>query len=43
MIVNTDIDITQFESVDQIVTKEITAIDTENYDKNLLLRIYDEL
>ena len=41
--INTDIDITQFESVDQIVTKEITAIDTENYDKNLLLRIYDEL
>ena len=36
--INTDIDITQFESVDQIVTKEITAIDTENYDKNLLLR-----
>ena len=41
--IHTDIDITQFESVDQIVTKEITAIDTENYDKNLLLGIYGEL
>ena len=41
--IHTDIDITQFETVDQIVTKEITAIDTENYDKNILLRIYDEL
>ena len=41
--IHTDIDISTFESVDQIVTKEITAIDTENYDKNLLLGIYDEL
>ena len=41
--IHTDIDISQFESVDQIVTKEITAIDTEQYDKNLLLRIYDEI
>ena len=38
-----DIDISTFESVDQIVTKEITAIDTEQYDKNTLLRIYDDL
>ncbi len=41
--IHTDIDITQFESVDQIVTKEITAIDSENYDKKLLLGIYEEL
>ena len=41
--IHTDIDISTFESVDQIVTKEITAIDTEQYDKNTLLRIYDEL
>ena len=31
--IHTAIDISTFESVDQIVTKEITAIDTENYDK----------
>ena len=41
--IHTDIDISTFESVDQIVTKEITAIDTEQYDKNTLLRIYDDL
>jgi hypothetical protein len=29
--------------VDEIVTKEITALDTQNYDKKLLLGIYDEL
>ena len=41
--IHTDIDISTFESVDEIVTKEITALDTENYDKKLLLGIYDEL
>ena len=41
--IHTDIDITQFESVDQIVTKEISALDTENYDKRVFLGIYDEL
>ena len=41
--IHTDIDITQFESVDEIVTKEITALDTENYNKKMLLGIYDEL
>ena len=41
--IHTDIDITQFESVDEIVTKEITALDTQNYDKKLLLGIYEEL
>ena len=41
--INTDIDISTFESVDQIVTKEISALDTENYDKRVLLGIYDEL
>ena len=29
--------------VDEIVTKEITALDTQNYDKKLLLGIYEEL
>ena len=41
--IHTDIDISTFESVDEIVTKEITALDTQNYDKKLLLGIYDEL
>ncbi len=41
--IHTDIDISTFESVDQIVTKEISAIDTENYNKGILLGIYNEL
>jgi DNA repair exonuclease SbcCD nuclease subunit len=32
-----------FESVDTIVMNQINAIDSENYDKNLLLNIYKEL
>lgn len=41
--INTDIDITKFESVDQIVTHEIDAIDSDNYNKQKLLEIYGEL
>ena len=41
--INTDLDITQFESVDQIVSKEIQAIDTDSFNKKLLLDIYNEL
>ena len=41
--INTNLDITQFESVDQIVSKEIQAIDTDSFDKKLLLDIYNEL
>ena len=41
--IHTNIDISTFESVDQIVTKEISAIDTENYNKGILLGIYNEL
>ena len=41
--ISTDLDISQFESVDTIVSKEIAAIDTESYDKKLLLDIYNEL
>lgn len=41
--INTELDIAQFESVDQIVSNEIMAIDSENYDKKLLLDIYSEL
>ena len=41
--INTDLDIAQFESVDQIVSNEIQAIDTEQFDKKLLLDIYSGL
>jgi DNA repair exonuclease SbcCD nuclease subunit len=41
--ISTDLDIGQFESVDQIVSNEILAIDSENFDKSLLLKIYSEL
>ena len=41
--INTDLDITSFESVDEIVSKEITAIDSENFNKKMLLDIYNEL
>ena len=41
--INTELDIAQFESVDQIVSNEIMAIDSDNYDKKLLLDIYSEL
>jgi hypothetical protein len=40
---NSDIDITKFESVDEIVAKEIEAIDSPNYDKSKLLSIYRDL
>ena len=33
----------QFQSVDQIVTSQLTAIDSEHYDKTLLLDIYRNL
>lgn len=41
--ISTELDITQFESVDQIVSKEIAAIDSDNFNKQLLLEIYNEL
>jgi|TARA_B110000503_G_scaffold133164_1_gene210246 DNA repair exonuclease SbcCD nuclease subunit len=41
--ISSELDITQFESVDQIVSKEISSLDTENYNKKLLLDIYNEL
>ena len=37
--INSDIDITKFESVDQIVAEEINAIDSDNYNKQTLLNI----
>ena len=41
--ISTDLDIEQFESVDQIVSNEILAIDSENFNKSLLLDIYNGL
>ncbi len=40
---SSDLDISQFESVDQIVSKEISAIDSDNFDRTLLMSIYNEL
>ena len=41
--INTDIDITKFESVDQIVSKEIESIESDAYDKQVLLGIFRDL
>jgi DNA repair exonuclease SbcCD nuclease subunit len=41
--ISTDVDIQQFESVDQIVSGEISAIDSEQFNKKMLLDIYNEL
>jgi len=41
--ITTDLDIGQFESVDQIVASEISELDTENFDKKMLLDIYNGL
>ena len=41
--ISTELDISTFESVDEIVSKEITAIDSENFNKKTLLDIYNEL
>jgi len=41
--ISTELDIEQFESVDQIVSNEIQAIDSEQFNKKLLLDIYNEL
>lgn len=41
--INTTIDIQAFESVDQIVTKQLANIKSESYDENVLLEIYRNL
>jgi hypothetical protein len=41
--INTNIDIQAFESVDQIVSSQIVNIDSNTYDKNVLLSIYSSL
>ena len=41
--ISTELDISKFESVDEIVSKEISAIDSDTYNKKMLLDIYNEL
>ena len=41
--INSDLDISAFASVDQIVSEEITELDTENFNKKTLLDIYNGL
>jgi len=41
--ITTDLDITQFETVDEIVSKEIAEIDTNNFNKKTLMDIYNDL
>jgi len=41
--ISTSLDISKFESVDEIVSKEISAIDSDNFNKKMLLDIYNEL
>jgi DNA repair exonuclease SbcCD nuclease subunit len=41
--INTNIDIQNFESVDQIVSKQLANIDSDTYNKSTLLEIYNSL
>jgi hypothetical protein len=41
--INTNIDIQAFESVDQIVSSQIVNIESDQFDKNILLEIYNSL
>ena len=41
--INTNIDIQAFESVDQIVSRQLVSIDSDTYNKNTLLSIYNSL
>jgi DNA repair exonuclease SbcCD nuclease subunit len=41
--INTELDIQAFESVDQIVSNQIVSIESDTYDKNTLLAIYNSL
>lgn len=41
--INTTIDIQAFESVDQIVTNQLVSIESDNYNKKVLLEIYNNL
>lgn len=42
-VINTEFDIQAFESIDQIVSNQLVNIDSESYNKNLLLSIYNDL
>jgi DNA repair exonuclease SbcCD nuclease subunit len=41
--INTDLDVKQFESVDQIVSNQIASIQSDSYDPKVLLAIYNNL
>ena len=41
--INTNIDVQSFESVDQIVSSQIVNIDSDQFDKTMLLSIYNSL
>jgi hypothetical protein len=41
--INTNIDIQTFESVDQIVSNQLVSIESDTYNKNTLLEIYNSL
>lgn len=41
--ITTELDISKFESVDEIVSREIVEIDSESFDKKMLLDIYRDL
>jgi DNA repair exonuclease SbcCD nuclease subunit len=41
--INSDLDLTTFDSVDEIVAKELDSIESENYDKKILMDIYGDL
>ena len=41
--INTDLDIQQFESIDQIVSNQIVNIQSDTYDPKVLLAIYNNL
>jgi len=41
--ITTELDISKFESVDEIVANEINAIESDSFDKNTLLSIYKDL
>jgi DNA repair exonuclease SbcCD nuclease subunit len=41
--INTTIDVQAFESVDQIVTNQLVNIESDSYDKKILLEIYNNL
>jgi DNA repair exonuclease SbcCD nuclease subunit len=41
--INTDMDVQAFESIDQIVSSQIVSIESDTYNKNILLSIYSGL